>query len=143
MTTPAIQNRMVAHQSGYSVTPMAVAATGDQSINYRPKIVDIYGYAGDTLTLRITVTDPSLVDDGEWAAQVRQKRAQEPVSATFVITMESETVALLTLPAATTAALQGFKGQWDCQVTQPATPTDVVRTLVQGAISFDPDVTRP
>ena len=109
------------------------------TIDLRPEAVDITGYAGDTLSLRVTVSDPSIVAGGTWTAQVRQTQASAEIKATFAVTIESPGVALLTLAADDTAALGGFVGVWDCQVTN----TGTARTLVQGKISFDPDVTRP
>ena len=141
MTTPAIQNRMVAQQTA-AVTPMAAVSGTDTSIRFQPQVVPIYGYAGDTLAVRITVSDPALIAGGVITAQVRQKRTSEAVTATFAVTLESSTSFLLTLAADDTEALQGFKGEYDVQCTQPGTPP-LVRTFVQGLISFDPDVTRP
>jgi hypothetical protein len=109
------------------------------TIDLRPEAVDITGYAGDTLSVRVTVSDPAIVAGGTWTAQIRQTQSSAEIKATFAITIESPGVAVLTLAADDTDALGGFVGVWDCQVTAGT----VARTIVQGKISFDPDVTRP
>ena len=105
-------------------------------IDLRPEAVDLQGYAGDTLTVRVTVSDSSVVEGGTWLAQVRETETGI-VAATFS-TDVGDASALLTLDAAETALLGGgFAGVWDCQVT-----TDVVRTLVRGRLTLASDVSR-
>lgn len=108
------------------------------TVDLRPDTVNLDGYAGDTLSLRVTVADSSLVEGGTWLAQVRPDH-QAAVAATFDITEQEAGSALLTLDAETTTTLGGgFAGQWDCQVTTG----DVVRTLVRGKLALSYDITR-
>ena len=108
-------------------------------IDLRPAKEDILAYAGDTLPIRVTVADPDgLLVGATWAAQVRKKRADTEAAATFVVEVESDTVVTLTLSSEDTQALAGFKGEWDCQVSYNGTK----RTVAQGAITIDYDVTR-
>ena len=122
---------------------MAVLPSSSDEVKFVPEVVPISGYAGDTLALRITVSDPALIAGGTITAQIRQKRPSEVVTAEFAVTLESATAFLITLSADITTALGGFKGEYDVECRQPGTPDDVVRTFIQGTISFAPDVTRP
>jgi hypothetical protein len=103
-----------------------------------PPVVDVCGYAGDTMSLRIVLAEPGSLPGATWTAQVRRRRSDE-VIATFTVTMESEDAAILTLDPATTADLAGLVGSWDVQ----AAVNGSVRTLVQGEMVVNPDVTRP
>ena len=127
------------------------------SLDVRPQVVDVAGYAGDTLTIRITAPDFYGLD---WSAQVRAAPDTDAVAATFEITAPAaaDQPAILVLDADTTRALAGtgtqlrvrrgaatvtiqrFTGVWDCQVSDAG--TDPVRTLVQGGLTIDLDVTR-
>ena len=108
------------------------------TVDLRPRSLDLPGYAGDTITLRVTAADPTLVEGGTWVAQVRATHDDE-IAATFTVTMEGEASALLTLDADTTTLLGGgFTGQYDCQVTTGT----VVRTLVRGKLTLAHDITR-
>ena len=115
-------------------TPGAVVDT----VTLRPKTVNIAGYAGDTLTIRIHVSDPEYVAGAVWTAQVRDDHAG-PVVATFNVVMEDAQTAILTLAAEDTAELGVFSGVWDVQAAQDPDP---VRTLAQGAVTLAADVTR-
>ena len=108
-------------------------------IDLRPIHEDIFAYAGDTLPIRVTVTDPDgLLVGATWEAQLRKKRTDTEPAAVFDVEVESDTVVALTLSSEETQALAGFKGEWDCQVSYNGTK----RTVAQGAISIDYDVTR-
>jgi hypothetical protein len=107
------------------------------SLDLRPEVVDITGYAGDTMSLRITVSDPAVIAGGTWLAQVRAKRPDTDALATFDVTPETGG-AVIQMSAADTAALGNFKGAWDVQVAQNGT----VRTLIQGAFVLELDVSR-
>jgi hypothetical protein len=126
-----------------------------------PQVVNLTGYGGDTLTVKIVV--PAGVADGaQWDAQVRASRTSEVITSTFTviepatpgdpgwITLPSEETARLTGTApvvqvrgldGSLRAVQKFVGVWDCQVSNAG--DDPVRTLVQGTITFETDVTRP
>lgn len=107
------------------------------TVDLRPDTVNLDGYAGDTLTLRVTVADPTLVEGGTWLAQVKADHESAAVAA-FTVTPEEAGSALLTLDAETTTTLGGgFVGQWDVQVT-----TDTVRTLVRGKLSLAFDISQ-
>lgn len=124
-------------------------------LDVRPKVVDVAGYAGDTLTLKITVTGMDLTT-ALWEAQVRLTADAAVTAAVFAITppTAADGPAYITLDAATTRLLgesgvtrkisgrsiQRFSGVWDCQVSSAG--IDPVRTLVQGALTIDLDVTK-
>lgn len=129
------------------------------TIDTRPDTVDIIHYAGDTLTIRVEA--PSGVTDGmDWAAQVKANRETDDVDAEFVITPPATSggPAYLVLPSAVCKALtatgvvaremvdgrmavvQRYTGEWDVQVS--AAGTDPVRTLAQGTLTIELDVTR-
>lgn len=130
-------------------------------VDTRPEVVNITHYAGDTLT--ISVTAPASVVEGQvWSAQVRPSRdPTAPLDATFTITPPTvaDGPAFLVLSSVdcarlagtgvvvqrtwkgTTYAVQTYTGEWDCQVAAPGGP-DPVRTLVQGTLTIEADVTR-
>jgi hypothetical protein len=136
-------------------------------IDARPQGVELRAYAGDTFSFKIT-TD---VDYSEytWTGQVRSDHPDPIVDGTFEfsdpIQVADKWEVVATLPADTTQALadlipetppvtptivniggktstptavQTYKGVWDIQVKLD----DVVKTLVQGTIFVDEDVTR-
>jgi hypothetical protein len=118
------------------------------TLNSSPDLVDLVGYAGDTLT--VTVTAPtSFIAGRVWAAQIRATAGASGVDATFIITPPTVTdgPATLVLPAAETARLfssgvgKVYAGVWDCQLA-PAGGGDPVTTLAQGRLTIGGDVTR-
>lgn len=131
------------------------------TLDTTPQIVDIKHYGGDTLTVKVTA--PAEVTDGmTWAAQIKAARDAPTPDAEFDIAAPAASgdPAFLTLTAADSAALvagtpvvtkrgsngitrsvQQYVGVWDCQVS--AAGLDPVRTLVQGSITLEMDVTRP
>lgn len=128
------------------------------SLDVRPEEVNVSGYAGDTLTLMVTVTGMDLVT-AQWDAMVRLNQEAASPAAVFAITPPTavDGPAYLVLDAETTraladmgqvlraipgvrAAVRRFSGVWDCQVS--AAGADPVRTLVQGELTIDLDVTR-
>lgn len=134
-----------------------------ETIDTRPKEVDIFHYAGDTLLF--TVTPPAgFVDGYQWNGQIRKTReATSPIDAVFQITPPPEpgAKALVILKAEDCARLAGtgvlvrrrtpsgnsssmlsYTGVWDVQVKPPGAVADPVITLVHGAITLDLDVTR-
>src|SRR5512144_3119905 len=132
-------------------------------LDTRPQSVDLYHYAGDTLTVQIRAPS-SLVAGKTWTAQVRSTRQATVVDATFAITVPTVTdgpaylvmtsVDTARLPAelgtpirvikgtgaeATAVMIQTYQGVWDCQV-RATSGTDPVTTLVSGAIKIEADV---
>jgi hypothetical protein len=136
-------------------------------IDTRPDSVDVFHYAGDTLTLKIEVDD-DLADGMEWTAQVRASRDASAPDAEFEIDL-IEDGASLTLTAATTtelATVSGillsgptlrtanpvafaagatqmlrYSGVWDVQIAAPG-GGDPVISLAQGVLTIDMDVSR-
>lgn len=130
------------------------------TLDTRPELVDVTGYAGDTLT--ITIQAPAAVTDGKtWLAQIKSSRSSDIIDAEWEITPPAASggIAVLVLDAATTAALVSgtgslatrrttsagtfaagtqYKGEWDCEVSD----ANSTRTLVQGTLTIDQDVTR-
>lgn len=128
-------------------------------LDTRPEKVDLMLYGGDTFTLQIQA--PAELTGGmAWSAQIRGGRDSGTVDAEFTITPPAESggPAYLTLDSETTTllvgsgviitrrvsgetrAIQKYAGEWDCQISVDG--DDPVRTLVQGAISIELDVTR-
>lgn len=118
------------------------------TLDTSPKIVDLIGYAGDTLTVMVTAAT-AVIAGRVWTAQIRASAGAASVDATFTITVPTVTdgPAFLVLPASETARLfssgvgKVYAGVWDCQLA-PAGGGDPVTTLVQGRITIPADVTR-
>jgi hypothetical protein len=116
-----------------------------------PESCDLVLYAGDGATLRITVTSAGepLPLGSDVTAQIRQRRVDEEPKADFAVDLDeaAQGIAVLTLTGAQTADLVldsrardgAFSGYWDCQLTLP---DEEPYTLVQGAVTCSPDVTR-
>ena len=131
------------------------------ALDTRPKIQDVNHYGGDTLSIKVTVP-PELTDAmPTWNAQIKLTRDSEVVDATFDIITPTVSggPAYLILPGAICAALVAgtpaatvrnpdgttrtvsiYKGVYDCQLS--ALGLDPIRTVVQGSLTIDPDVTR-
>lgn len=118
------------------------------AISLVPEKVTLTLYAGDGLQLRITVTDPDgapIPLDGTIAAQIRAHREDTAPTAVFAVdaTDAAAGVVVIALTDEQTAALLNgssrFYGAWDVQWTSLA---DVTKTLVQGQVVGDLDVTR-
>lgn len=110
--------------------PVEVADTVEQV----PSTVNLIGYVGDTLTVRVNFSDPEFAT-GTWAAEIKQVKSG-PAVAAFDIDVGIFD-AVLTLDAATTDALGAFKGYWDIEVVLPAQTV----TIVQGTVTLQQDVT--
>lgn len=130
-------------------------------IDTTPPFKSIQHYAGDTLTLKVTV--PAGFADGYvWTAQLRKDRATgTPVDAVFIITQPATPgdPGYVTLRAEDCQRLArsgvvktkrdtrgirtvvSYTGEFDVQVAPPAA-ADPVTTLVQGSLSLELDVTR-
>lgn len=112
------------------------------NIDTRPQTVNIDHYAGDTLTLHVTVSD-AIVDGRLWKAQVRRRRTDPRPAASFVIT-PTATGADVILRAADCQELARrgvFSGFWDVQVYAEV-GDDPVTTFAQGDIRIHNDVSR-
>jgi len=130
------------------------------ALDTRPKVQDVNHYGGDTLTIKVTAP-AELVDGKTWNAQVKADRTTDVVAATFDIIPPEVPggPAYLVLPGAicasliagtpaaavrnpdgTTRMVSIYKGVYDCQVSLAG--LDPIRTLVQGSLTIDPDVTR-
>jgi hypothetical protein len=125
-----------------------------------PDIVDLQGYAGDTLTRRITVLDDpaGFVAGRTWSAQVRSAWDSSEVDAEFTV-YPDETGCTIMLSAEDTAGLLGlstrrvlvpgtltvqgakYLGVWDVQLA-PAGGGDPTTTICRGAVTISGDVTR-
>lgn len=137
------------------------------ALDTRPQKVDVIHYAGDTLNIRI-LADASVTDGMTWNADLKQAKDSPTVDASFTILPPdvSGGPAYLQLDSATTRALamgqpvtminptsaearagvapravQQYSGIWDCQVSDNG--SDPVRTLVQGTLIIEMDVTQP
>lgn len=118
-------------------------------ISVVPQAVDLDLYAGDGVDLRLTITDGdsgALVDvTGAVLAQVRQSRDTATPAAQFSVQSSgaAQGVLVLALTGLQTGALMNgdtrFKGVWDVQWTPPSGQP---RTLVQGVVTCQLDVTR-
>lgn len=130
------------------------------ALDATPDVVDVAGYAGDTLTISVTVpTD--YIAGRVFTAQVRSTADAGVVDADFVITAPTvvDGAAFLVLPASETARLvQGaplgratlggrtvtgnvYEGAWDVQLA-PVGGGDPVKTLARGKLTVAGDVTR-
>lgn len=116
-------------------------------IDFRPRVIDLLTYSGDTVTIKITVP-AGPINGFLWSGHVRANRSSSAVAAQFVITPPPSPgmPAYAVLQSVSTTALGGasktFNGEYDIQVKHP-TSDDPVYTLLQGAITVSPDVTRP
>lgn len=128
-------------------------------LDLRPQVVDVYGYAGDTLEI-ILIVPTSYIAGRTFKAQVRPAAGSTTLDAEFVITepVEVNGPAYLRIPSAvtrslvdsggalvrvrnegTTRSVMRYAGVWDCQLSLGG--LDPVRTVVKGALSIDLDVT--
>jgi hypothetical protein len=119
-----------------------------------PDQVDLELYAGDTFTRRIVVHDPALTEGCTWVGEIRRPRDSATVDEVFTIVPDVDGGATMSLTAEQTRALAEigvvraagkraarvvrYSGEWDVQVSK----TGYVRTLVQGVLTVDLDVTR-
>jgi hypothetical protein len=114
-----------------------------------PQRVDLVVYAGDGVALRLTAVNSQTGDaldlEGDIAAQVKAHRSDaEPITEFAVDTdLAAEGILDLSLTGEQTAALltdaTRFKGSWDVQWLADG---EQPRTLVQGYLTCDLDVTR-
>lgn len=135
-------------------------------IDARPQGVELKAYAGDTFSFKI-ITDVDYTTY-TWTGQIRSDHPDQEVDASFtfgtpesaagkwetVVTLSADsTQALADLvveppvtpsilnvggAASTLTSVNTYKGVWDIQVMF----NEVVKTLVQGTITVDEDVTR-
>lgn len=131
------------------------------AIDSTPDVHDITHYAGDTLTLAITV--PAGFADGyTWKAVLKANRETgTPVDATFdiVLPVVPGDPGFVTLTAAECTRLarmgtvqkskrrgvhsqvMAYNGEYDIQLSPPLPALDPVTTIVQGGLTLELDVT--
>jgi hypothetical protein len=130
------------------------------ALDTRPQVVDVSHYGGDTLTIKVYAPF-SITTGKDWNAHLKAERSSDVIDATFTITppaadgdpallvLESEiTSALVTGapvmsrrgPGGELRSIQQYSGEWDCQISVGG--NDPVKTLVQGTLTMDLDVTR-
>ena len=117
-------------------------------IDLRPKFLDLELYAGDGVTIQLTVTDNAVaaIDlDGAITAQIRAARLDVEVLAAFSadLTGAADGIVLVSLTGEQTADLitddELFTGAWDVQWVKVGSEPI---TLVQGKVKCHADVTR-
>lgn len=127
----------------------------DPVLNFNPARVDLRGTAGDSIVFTVTVDDISKLPNPVWKAQARDGEGNNPqefrceatADGVIVILDPDQTRTLSQLPSARRAqrvanvgsAVAVWQGEYDLQVTHDP---DMVRTLLQGAIFLQLDVTR-
>lgn len=115
-------------------------ATTTAAIDARPLPTDLYIYAGDTLNLKIEVTDNAgaAFDLTGYTAEAQiRATADAPTAVDFTTNLVANAIEL-SLTAAETSTLPA-KGVWDVQVTSG---TGAVTTLTGGKVTVTPEVTR-
>lgn len=115
------------------------------TLDLRPGVVDLLGYAGDTIRLDVRLENVALLEGRTFTAQVRATPDAATVLATWEVT-PTLTGALVVLPSDVTADLfattpEGQALAYDVQLADAATPPDVL-TVVRGALTLTGDVTR-
>ena len=117
-------------------------------ISLIPDALDLALYAGDGVSIRLTVTgndSAPLSVDGEVTAQIRKRQLDPEVLAEFVadLTGGATGIIFISLTGEQTAALivdkPVFKGVWDVQWHKTGSQPI---TLVQGKVECNADVTR-
>lgn len=103
-------------------------------LDMRPKGLDLIGTAGDTMTAKVTFTNPTSwgLPSKVWAAKIRATPVSTSVLGQFAVTTHSTGV-YLTLSAATSRALWELRTNGDQDFYRP---TDVDGT---GVTEFDPE----
>lgn len=113
-----------------------------------PDTLDLALYAGDGVSIRLSVTDNAdepLPVDGEITAQIRKTRLDSEVVVEFAtdLTNGDEGYVFISLTGEQTAALivdkPVFKGVWDVQWEKTG---EEPITLVQGKVECNADVSR-
>lgn len=117
-------------------------------ISLIPDSLDLTLYAGDGVTIKLSVTDnvnAALPIDGEIIAQIRKKRLDAETILEFTVDLiEGDAgIVFISLTGMQTASLitdkPSFKGVWDAQWQKTG---EEPITLVQGVIECDADVSR-
>jgi len=103
-----------------------------------PRTVDVVTYAGDDLSLTITVTDdgqPADLTGAQVRAQIRTRPGSPGLLASFAVGIDGNVITI-GLPGMITAQLP-WLAVYDCELDR-----DGVRTLVAGTIRTWPQVTQ-
>lgn len=112
------------------------------NVNARPNRVDLNIYAGDDMSVRITVNNsdgtPADLTGNTATAQIRATHTADDPLADFTTLVDPTGVVMLSLDAATTAVLPTW-AVWDCQIQAPLGQTT---TIAAGSIRTAQEVTR-
>ena len=114
-------------------------------INAIPPTLDLNIYAGDDVTISLTITAPGGFPydlTGTLLAQIRKAHGQEVIGLFTTNTPDPATgVTHLTLTNDSTRALgdDGGRHSWDLQLTDAG---GIITTLVKGALSTSLDITQ-
>lgn len=112
------------------------------TVDSRPSRVDLNIYAGDDVAVRINVKNPggtpADLTGAVATAQIRASHTADVALADFDTVVDPSGVVMISLDAATTAALPGW-AVWDCQIVAPA---GQVTTIAAGSIRTAQEVTR-
>lgn len=135
-----------------------------KEINTTPDIVNITHYGGDTLTIKVEVSD-DLAGGAEWHAQLRSDPLSATSDAEFVITTHMDGATLVLpgsvtrdlvegvnatafaafnanpMPFATSTAVKDYVANWDVQISGPG-GIDPIKTLARGVITITLDISR-
>lgn len=120
-----------------------------ETVDLTPQQLDLKLYSGDGVRLPVTITDknddPVDLTTGTIKVQIRLKRGIDtPAEAEFSVDLTDgvDGVAIISLTGTQThdlAPVKNFKGVWDFQWTASGAQP---RTLIQGKVECDVDVTR-
>lgn len=118
-----------------------VPGTGPQTVTRLPDTLNLAVYAGDDVSVDLVIQDADGADadlsEARVRAQIRVRPQWPSVAGVFSSGISGNIISLL-LPGSVTARLPS-RCVWDCELTDA---TDQVTTLVAGAITVTPDVTR-
>lgn len=120
-----------------------------ETVDLTPQELNLKLYSGDGVRLPVTITDkddnPVDLTTGTIKVQIRLKRGVDtPAEAEFAVDLTdgADGIAVISLTGTQThdlAPTTKFKGVWDFQWTVTGSPP---RTLIQGRVECDVDVTR-
>jgi hypothetical protein len=115
------------------------------TLNAIPPTLDLNVYAGDDVTITLTIEEPGGFPydlTGTLLAQIRKAHGQEVVGLFTINVPDPPTgVCYLTLTDDMTRALgvDGGRHSWDLELTDGS---DIITTIVKGALSTSLDITQ-